>query len=220
MKLVVSPASTDLQFRATFTEPQLGLGRFVDDERHQLIRKILGAFDLRLNDVKFNNLAPSNDFIHFSKFYGVCFLDVSFGLEEIQLVLRRTESETQVNDIAAKVGYLLEARSLATQRFTIQEHFSTSGLLTEYLQSLNPHCPSSFKDKLRSVGVHYTLKVSDHNLAIYVTAVESLFIQKGLYLSLEFEFSPNKYDLGNALAVTKEQYRFILNGLDLEIKEG
>jgi hypothetical protein len=220
MKLVISPASTDLQFRATFTEPQLGLGRVVDDERHQLIRKILTSFDLRLNDVKFNNLTPSNDFIHFSKFYGVCFLDVSFGLEEILVVLRRTESETQLVDIATKVGYLIEARPLATQRFTIQEHFSTSDQLVEYLQSLNPHCPSSFKDKLSSVGVHYTLKESDHNLAIYVTALESLFIQKGLYLSLEFEFSPSKYDLPNALAVTKEQYRFILNGLDLEIKEG
>jgi hypothetical protein len=220
MKLVVSPASTDLLFRATFSEPQLGLGRFVDDERHQLIRKILTAFELRLNDVKFNNLTPSNDFIHFSKFYGTCFFDVSFGLEEIQVMLRRAESETQLNDIATKVGHLIEARPLATQRFTIQEHFSTSGELTQYLQSLNPHCPASFKDRLNSVGVHYTLKVSDHNLAIYITAVESLFIQKGLYLSLEFEFSPNKYDLRNALAVTQEQYRFILNGLDLEIKEG
>ena len=47
----------------------------------------------------------------------------------------------------------------------------------------------------------------------------ALFIQKGLYLSLEFEFSPNKYDMGRAFTVTKEQYRFILNGLDLEIKE-
>lgn len=220
MKLVICPASTDLQFRATFSEPQLGLGRSVDDERYQLIRKILTAFDLHLNDLKFNNLAPSNDFIHFSKLYGACFLDVSFGLEEIQILMRRTESETQVNDIAAKVGHLLEARPFATQRFTIQEHFSTSGQLSQYLQSLNPHCPASFEGKLNSVGVHYTLKVSDHNLAIYVTAVESLFIQKGLYLSLEFEFSPNKYDLGNALAVTKEQYRFILNGLDLAIKEG
>jgi len=219
MKLFISPASTDVQFRASFAEPQLGLARFVDDERHQLIRKILTSFELRLNDVKFNNLIPSNDFVHFSKFYGACFLDVSFGLEEILVVLRRVESETQLYDISAKVGYLLDARPLATQRFTIQEHFSTSEGSTEYLQSLNPHCPSSFKDKLSSVGVHYTLKVSDHNLAIYVTAVESLFIQNGLYLSLEFEFSPSTYDLANALAVTKEQYRFILNGLDLEIKE-
>jgi hypothetical protein len=220
MKLVVSPVSTDLQFRANFSEPQLGLGRFVDDERHLMIRKILNDFGLRLNDVKFNNLTPSNDFIHFSKIYGACFLDVSFGLEEVQILLRRAESEAQVNDIAKKIGDLIVARPLSTQRFTIQTHFSTTGQLNQYLQILNPYCPTSFKDKLNNVGVHYTLNVSDHNLAIYITAVESLFVQKGLYLSLEFEFSPSKYEFENAFAVTKEQYWFILNGLDLEVKEG
>ena len=220
MKLVVSPVSTDLQFRANFSEPQLGLGHFGDDERLLLIRKILTVFELRLNDVKFNNLTPSNDFIHFSKFFGICFLDVSFGLEEIQILLRRAQSEAQVNDIAKKIGDLIAARPLSTQRFAIQEHFSTMGQLREYLQTLNPQCPASFRGKLNSVGVHYALNVSDHNLAIYITAVESLFVQKGLYLSLEFEFSPNKYEFGDAFAVTKEQYRFILNGLDLEIKEG
>ena len=219
MKLFVKPVSTDLQYRAFFSEPQLGLGRFMDDKREQLIRQILTLFKLRLNDVKFNNAAPSNDFIHFSKFYGDCFLDVSFGLEEVQIVMRRSQSEALLNDVTEKIGDLLSGRPLSSQRFTVQEHFSSTGGSVEYLRSLNPSSPASFESLLSSVGVHYTLRVGDHNLVVYVTVVESLFVSGGIYLSIEFEFLPNKYALVEASKVTKEQYQFVLNGLELEIKE-
>jgi len=77
----------------------------------------------------------------------------------------------------------------------------------------------NFKKYLCGTGAYYTLTISDHNLSIYITIVESLFIQKGLYIRVENEFSPNKYDFQETFKIVKEFHEVILKGLNLYIKD-
>ena len=78
MELILKPATIDFRYRVVFKEPQFEIVK--EGARVLLLNKIIKNFGLRLNDIKFNNQAPSNDFIHFSKFYGSSFFNVFFGL--------------------------------------------------------------------------------------------------------------------------------------------
>ena len=217
MEFVVKPVTTDIRYRVIFKEPQFELIK--QEPRISMLSKIMKNFDLHLNDIRFSDAALSNDYLHFSKFYDATFFNVAFGLEEVEASLQRVQNEDQVEDLYGKLAQLFEQNPISLQRVTIQRHLSTEENVSLFLESLNPNPPSNFKKYLCGTGAYYTLTISDHNLSIYITIVESLFIQKGLYLSVENEFSPNKYDFQETFKIVKEFQEFILKGLDLYIKD-
>lgn len=216
MELVARPMATDLFCQVFFKEPML---EFLKGEpRISLINRFLEAFKLRLNDLKFSDVTPSNNHIHFSKFYGPSFFDVSFGLEEVAAMLRNPQNEAQVTDLFGKLFQGFEQSSFSRQRMTISQQLSTEEDVTLFLKGLNPYCPSNFEKLLHGRGVYYTLKIPEHELTIYITLVNSMFIPGGLYLSIENNFSPNLYDFKEAFRIAKERHDFILKELNLNIK--
>ena len=100
-------------------------------------------FDLHLNDIKFSDAAPSNDYLHFSKFSDATFFNVFFGLEEVEALLQRAQNEDQVENLYGKLAQLFEQNPISLQRVTIQRHFSTEGKVSLFLESLNPNPPTN-----------------------------------------------------------------------------
>jgi len=97
MELIIKLISADINYHAAFKEPILSAA--IDKPRVALIEKIMKSFHIRLNDIKFNNVRASDDFIHFYKFFGKCFFDASFGLEEVAARIGTPEDEAQVIDL-------------------------------------------------------------------------------------------------------------------------
>jgi hypothetical protein len=73
MELMVKPSFVEFRYEAVLKESMLSVT--VEESRISLIKKFLKAFDLRLNDIKFDGQALSNNYIHFSKFYGPTFFE-------------------------------------------------------------------------------------------------------------------------------------------------
>jgi len=217
MELAVNRAVIDVRFRVIFSERQFDLVR--QEPQISFIDKILKSFDLNLNNITLDNTALANNYIHFSKFYDQTWVDVAIGLEEFEYVIRYAKSDEQIFHLYNKLTKLIEQYPISFQRITIQQHLSSEGDVISFLRSLNPNLPSSFKDIIRSTGAHYFLKIPDHELTIYIMIVESLFTPGGLYLTIENEFSPNKYDFVKSYEIIKEYYDFILKALNLSIKE-
>lgn len=216
MELIVTPVTVDLIYQVFFEEPAFELIK--DESRVSLIEKMLKSFELRLNDLKFNGEALSDNFIHFSKLYAPGFLNVSFGLEEVSASLRNPRDEAQVADAYGRLFKLFEQNPISRQIMTIQRQLSTEGDSISFLNSLNPHYPSNFERFLERRGVYYTLKIPENELTIYVTVVSSLFVENGVFLSIENHFSPNRYDFKNAFKIAKERHDFILKELNISIK--
>jgi len=217
MELVVKAESVDLMYRAFYKEAMLELSS--EKPRLSLVNKFLKAFDLGLNNLKFNPETASNNYIHFSKFDGPTFFNVSFGLEEVSAGLQVPRDEAQVTDLYGKLFQILEQIPISRRVMIVNQHLSTEGDASSFLKSLNPHAPSNFDKLLHGRGVFYTLKIPQHELTIHITFVNSLFIPGGLYLSIENEFSPNLYDSKKTFKVVKDHYDFILRELNLNVKE-
>lgn len=215
MQLIIKPASADINYQASYKEPILSV--IQNEVRIVLIKKILETFELRLNNIKFNDRNPSNEYIHFSKYLGQCFFDVSFGLEEIAARIGTPEDEAQVIDLLTKLHTLLKDYIIASQKLTVQRHFEAEGSVDSYLQSLNATIPRNLQSHLSGRGVIYDLSYPEHELSIQILISSSIVIENGLYLYVHFGFSPNKYDFDDALELTKTQYDFILNELELKI---
>lgn len=62
MELVVKPVTTDIRYRVIFKEPQFELIK--QEPRISLLSKIMKNFDLHLNDIRFSDAAPSNNYLH------------------------------------------------------------------------------------------------------------------------------------------------------------
>ncbi|MBU2538040.1 MAG: hypothetical protein KKH22_06350 [Proteobacteria bacterium] len=217
MELIVRPIATDLTYRVLFKTPLLELIK--EANRITTISKILKAFQIRLNDIKFNNQAPSDDFMHFSRFYDNTFLDVSFGYEELSAKLRHPQNIEQVKTLFGRLADIISSVASNHQKMIIQRHFETEGNANLYLMSLNPTHPEKFEKFLSDTGVFYTLKIPDHELIIHITLVSSLFVNNGLFLSSEMDFLPNKYDFNTAFKTAIEYNDYIVEGLNLKIKD-
>ncbi len=216
MELVVKPVGTELFYQVFFEKPMLD--EILEGSRINLIKKLVEAFELHLNDIRFNIETPSNNYIHFSKFYGPSFFDVSFGLEEVSALLRGPKDKTMAEDFYGKLFEIFRHNTISRQKMNVQRHLSTEGDSALFLQSLNPHTPDKFHDLLYGRGVIYDLKVSEHELAIHVVIANSLFQEKGLYLSIENDFEPNQYDFKTAFKITNDKHDFILKELNLRIE--
>ncbi len=217
MGLVVKTVETNLTYNVYFKSPQLELSK--EDRRLNLIGKILKAFEIRLNDIKVNIESPSNNILHFSKLFGRSFFDVSLGYEEYTVKLRNPENKNQISDLCGKLAQIFKSVPVSRQMVHIQQHFATEGDATNYLKSLNPSCPTNFKEILHQSGVHYTLKIPSHELTTDITLVGSLFVPGGLYFSEGMDFFPNLYDFKKTFKISNEYHEFILKELGLKIKD-
>lgn len=217
MDLVVQAVETDLTHMVTFKEPQLELSK--EDNRLRIINNLLKTFEIKINDIKVNLEAPSNNLWHFSRFFGRAFLDASLGLEEYTARLRNPNDKDQVSALYGKLAELFKSVPIKNQTVIIQQHLSTDGDATSHLNSLNPSCPANFKDILEQAGVHYKLKIPLHELTINITLVGSIFIPEGLYLSETMSFSQNLYDFEKTFEVLYEYHGFILKELGLSMED-
>ena len=216
MKLIVKTETTDLSCFAFYKEPMLELA--IEENRLPLIRRLLKYYNLRLNDLKFNQYTASNNYIHFSKMYLGSFLDVSFGLEEFSAKLRRHLNEEKIPEAFSELFNCLGDNAISSLRILIQQQLSTEGDANLFLSQLNPHTPTSFESLLSGKGVSYTLKIQDHNLTIFATVTNSILIDGGLFLSVELEFFPYNDNFIDVLTVAKDHYDFVLNGLSLDLR--
>lgn len=216
MELLVNPVLTELMYRVFYREPMTELS--TEKKRIPLINQILKIFTLRLNDLKFNAETPSNNFIHFSKFYGDTFFNVSFGLEETSAGLSRAESSKQVEDLYGKLFNILKGIQFSSQIVNINQQLSTKGDSLAFLESLNPYTPKDFEKKLTGRGVYYTLQIPEHDLKIFITLVDSLLVPGGIYLSIENQFSANRYNFDDTFRIVNEQYEFIKNTLQIKLE--
>jgi len=198
-----------------FDEAQVELAK--EEQRITTINKLLKTFDLRLNDLKFNAETLSNNFIHFSKFYDQTFFDVSFGLEEIGALVRNAQSEAQAVDLLSGLFKIFENNPFSGQRCTITLQCSVEGDIKSYLETLSPYTPNNFKSIINGRGLVYNLKVQKHELGIQILIANSLYIEGGLYLNLDFNFSPCSYGFQEALKIVKNQEEFIEKELNLKI---
>lgn len=142
MNLIVNPESTDFHCSLVFAEPQIELAG--EERRFPLIRQVMKRFLIRLNDIRFNVNSPSNDYLHFSRFYGQAYLDVSFGLEEIEVWFRRIESENQLLEVLSDFFEVIKGISVSIQRMALHQHFSSEGDVQGFLNSIIPNHPEAF----------------------------------------------------------------------------
>ena len=216
MELIVKPEGTDLLYQAFFEEPIVD--RLRGDSLMTTVVNMAKAFGLRLNNIKLNNETPSDNFVHFFMFEGISSFEVSFGFEEVSARLIRPLGEEQVVDLYGKLWQFLENLPIARQRIYIQQQLSSEGDTTAFLKALNPYVPNNFEKLLHRQGVYYTLKVSEHQLKIYLTVVPSIFRDDWLFLSIDNEFSPNLYVFQDAFKIAKDHREFILRELNLKIQ--
>lgn len=215
--LAVKAEILDVSYRLAFREPLLHfLG---GEQRLALLRNLLSLFGLRLNDLRFNDQNISTDHIHFSKFYGSTFLNVSFGLEEVEASINRAQDENQVKEIFSKIYRVVSDSPLAWQKITVRCHFSSQENVNSYLRGLIANIPAKFEPSLQTTGVSYTLKVDERSLTINVTVIGSLSIPGGLLLIIDNEFY-SSVDFEQALEISNENFAMITDALGIQMKEG
>jgi len=216
MKLTVEPASTDLFYKVLFQEPILDHVKI--ETLPTIMSRIAKVFGLRLNNIKINNEAPSDNFIHFASFSGPSAFDVSFGLEEVSARLVSPISEEQVLDLYGKLAQFFEGDPLTSQIMNIQQQLSTDGDVAAFFEELNPIVPNGFEESLDGRGVIYKLKEAEHELDVHITLAPSIILQNGVFMFMEYGFSPNPYNLQDALKIVKAHRENVFKVLNLEMK--
>jgi hypothetical protein len=208
--------SFDVSAKVTFKQPMLELTK--EENRIPLIKKLLAAFSLRVNDVIFNLQTASENYIHFSRLYGLTWFDVSFGLEEWSAKIVKPQGAQQVKELLTRMSQIVDDIPTLTHRVTINAHLGMEENSVAFLNSLNPYVPPALESFLQGRGAFYNLKVSEHRLTVYLTVVPSLFVSSGIYLSIESLFDPTIYEFKTALEVADDFAEVIFKGLNLEIK--
>jgi hypothetical protein len=216
MQIVVTPTLVDLIYHVVFKEPQIDFIR--EDNRIPLFKKIIQSFELTINLLKVSDASISDNWAHFSKFYGQTFFDVSFGLEQVHARLQHLQNEDQIFETYGKLALLFNDIDLASQKITLYRHLKVEeGNNLSFLNLLNQYTPDRFKKIIHSKGATYTLKIPEHNLTIFIMISESLFTENGIFLSIEGEFYPNKYLFEEAFKIAKHYHDIIFEGLGLQI---
>lgn len=218
MKLIFRHERVNTSYTVNLEEPMLQIAE--EKGRLSFVKELMNVFELRLNDIKFDANAPSDNFIHFYKFYGASFFDVNFGLEVITARLGTPRDAEQARDLFGRLYKLFGEMPIARQSMTIDRQLSkqNEGDVDSFLASISPYTPEKFKEILFSKGVIYNLKNVDHQLFSQITVTKSLIIPNGVFLNIVFDFSPNKYEFEKAFEVAKNQHDFILKELGIEIE--
>ena len=181
MEIDVKSTFLDINYQVSFSEPLLTLA--TEAVRLPVINQILKTFSLRLNDIKFDHSYPSNNFIHFSRYYLNAFFDVSLGLEEITIKINRPENEKQVYGFLDSFFKIIKEDKISGQRATLMSHYSTDGNVKTYMEAINPYTPDNFQRHLDGKGAIFMLKIPEHELTCKILLAESLLVAGGIYLS-------------------------------------
>jgi len=216
MKLTVEPLSTDIFYKVVFQEPITDIAK--DKTLLEVTSRIAKVFGLRLNNIKINNDAPSDNFIHFMSFSGSSTFDVSFGFEEISARLLSPLNEEQVIELFGKLSQFFEDKPLNSQLMNIQQQFSVEGDVTPFLEALNPYVPKEFEGMLSGRGVIYRLKEAEHELDVHISLSPSIIFPNGLFLFMEYSFLPNLYSFQDASKIVTACRHKFLKALNLEMK--
>jgi len=216
MNVVALPEQVNISYTANLKEPMLHLTE--EKEKISLQKKLINAFDLRLNDIKFNRYSPSDNYIHFYKFYGASFFDVNFGLEEISARLGTPIDPEQVRDLYGRLYKVFGETPVSRQSMTIDRHLSLQVNIDQFLETFTTYVPNEFQESLFGRGVIYNLKNEDHKLFSQIMLTKSLVVKDGLFLNMMFNFFPNQYDFEKAFEIAKIQHDFILNELGIDIE--
>lgn len=216
MNLVLTPVDIVFSYTAIFKEPIVD--QLKEEARIAFISKLMKAFGLHLNDLKFNIEALSNKWMTFSKFLNPGFFNVSYGMEEVFASLNNPLNEEQIAEFCGKLFEMFENNPVSIQRMLLNAHHSAEGDMNSFLKSLNPYTPNNFESLVSGRGVIFNLRIPEHNLSSHITVANSLFVEKGLFLYIQIEFSPNEYNFDTAFGIAKDHYQFLLNELNLIIK--
>ena len=161
-------------------------------------------------------------FVRFSKFDNETYLEVSFGIESLNSIVRQPSPLHQQSSVRQpleriyKLFDLIDIKNFDFLRINIARHLSTEGNVNNFLDMLNPHTPEGFKGDLSEKGVNYTLNQIDKKVTTYITVMNSRHVPGGLFLHASFEFSdiqsfsPDRLELENI-------YGDLLNELKIEI---
>lgn len=218
MPLLNRPVDVDLHCRFTYKEPLYD--RMNEQARIDMLKRLVAAFEIRLNDVKFKSEEPSDRFFTLSKLYGSSFLSVAFGFEEGVVGLRNPPTEDFVTELCSRFSQLLGVERFKTMIFNIREHCQSSGDLKGFLERLAPNTPSSFGDFLTGRGAFFTLYFPEQRLAASVTVTNSLYVENGLFLGIDLTYEPFEGSLIEASSKAKTSFDQILEGLDLKFVSG
>ncbi len=213
MPLILELVDISINYFAAFKEPQLN--QIKEESRINLVKKLTKNFDIRLNDLKFDTTSISDKFVKFSKLINRTFFDVSFGLEQISATLRNPVNMEQVEKLFSSLFEIIEEAPIELQRFVIQAQSNTKGDSKAFLQKLTPYTPDKFNNLIAGKGITYNLLFEEFNLNGFVTVSDSIILEKGIFVFVQFEFSPNKYTPNESSQVARDQFNFILKELDL-----
>ncbi len=216
MELDIKPTHTDISYQVSFSEPMMTLA--TEAVRLPVIKQISKEFSLRLNDIKFDQNYPSNNFIHFSRYFLNTFIDVSIGLEEITVKINQPENEKQVRLFFDSLFNIIEEGKSSGQRATLARHFSTDGNVMSFMEIINPYTPDNFQRHLEGKGAIFELRIPEHELTCQIVLANSLLVTGGLYLNVDFHFSPAKYNFNELYDVVIDNYRSITDSLNLRIE--
>jgi hypothetical protein len=216
IKPVVSDAEYGLEYKEAFFEGAS------EKKRVSLAKKLIKAYDLRLNDLKYDGEQPSNKLISFSRFYGETYFTVEYGLESINSGINRLINREQCRQLFGTLYKTVKGKDnlFAWQKFSIRQHLEIqNSSALDYLNSINPFTPQGFKSQLIGRGSLFQFAVPDHELKIHVLLTNSAIIEGGIYFVIDFIFKQNQYDFTDAFDISSSQYNFILNELNLNLDE-
>jgi hypothetical protein len=217
VKISLTPFSADLSLRIIYKEPMLGLAR--EELRFPLVRKILSSFECRLDDLKFDPNHASGNFIQFSRYYGSSLFGLNFGLEETSVNIFKAESKELALDICEKLSPIMDEIPIGPLRFNVSRHFTSKENINSFLTSLNPSVPDSLGSFLAGRGVFYRLQFPDLNLIVFVTVVNSLLTQDGLFVGMENQFLNQTESFRRTAELVLEKHEFILHSLGINVEE-
>jgi len=215
MPLILELVDISINYFAAFKEPQLE--QIKEESRINLVKKLTKNFDLRLSDLKFDPNSISDKFIKFSKLINRTFFEASFGLEQISATLSNPVNMEQVEKLFGSLFEIIGETPIASQRFVIQAQSTTKGDSKAFLQKLTPYTPDKFNNLIAGKGITYHLLFKEFNLKGFVTVSDSIILEKGIFMFVQFEFSPNKCTPNESAQVARGQFNFILKELDLSV---
>lgn len=215
MPLLLEPTDLSINYFAEFQEPQLN--QIKEDSRIALTQKLTANFNLRLSDLIYDSASISDKFVRFSKLINRTFLDVSFGLEQISATLRNPADMEQVEKLFGLLFELIDRIPFKLQRYIVQQQSTAQGDTKAFMQKLAPYTPDKLHKFISGRGITYQLLSQDHNLASFITVSDSIILQKGIFLYVQLDFFPNKYDPYATFQLARDHYNFILKELDLSV---
>ena len=215
MPLILELLDISINYFAAFKEPQFNQIR--EESRINLVKKLMKNFDLKLSDLRIDTTSIFDKYFKFSKFINRTFFDVSFGLEQISATLNNPVNIEQVEKLFGSLFEIIEEAPIELQRFVIQAQSTTKEDSKAFLQKLTPYTPDKFNNLIAGKGITYHLLFKEFNLKGFVTVSDSIILEKGIFVFIQFEFSPNKYTPSESAQVARDQFNFTLKELDLSV---